>query len=101
MTTVQIAYEVPAVTVAKIEAHLDALAARDINWNGATFEIERSEFTCIADDSVDEYEGTKLLQEIFRIINCQLRGWQDWEAGKRRMHPALWELWRIKTGAKP
>lgn len=35
------------------------------------------------------------------IIHCQLRGWQDWEAGKRRMHPAFWELWRIKTGATP
>lgn len=68
MTTVQIAYDVPDVTVTKIEAHLESVAARDINWNGATFEIERSEFTCIADDSVDEYEGTRLLHEIFQII---------------------------------
>jgi len=35
------------------------------------------------------------------IIHCSLRGWQDWEAGKRRMHPAFWELWGIKTGATP
>ena len=31
------------------------------------------------------------------LIYCTLRGWQEWEAGNRRMHPALWELFRIKT----
>lgn len=30
------------------------------------------------------------------LIYCTLRGWQEWEAGNRRMHPALWELFRIK-----
>ncbi len=24
------------------------------------------------------------------------RNWQQWEAGERRMDPALWELFRIK-----
>lgn len=33
-----------------------------------------------------------------RVIYCTLRGWQEWEAGNRRMHPAMWELWRIKVG---
>lgn len=32
------------------------------------------------------------------LIHCTLRGWQEWEAGNRRMHPAFWELWRIKAG---
>lgn len=32
------------------------------------------------------------------LIHCTLRGWQEWEAGNRRMHPGLWELFRIKTG---
>jgi len=32
-----------------------------------------------------------------RVIYCTLRGWQGWEAGERRMHPALWELFNIKT----
>ena len=27
-----------------------------------------------------------------------LRTWQQWEAGDRRMHPGLWELFRIKVG---
>ena len=31
------------------------------------------------------------------LIHCTLRGWQEWEAGNRRMHPGLWELFRIKT----
>ena len=31
------------------------------------------------------------------LIYCTLRGWQDWEAGARRMHPAFWELWRLKV----
>lgn len=30
------------------------------------------------------------------LIHCTLRGWQEWEAGNRRMHPAFWELFQIK-----
>ena len=33
------------------------------------------------------------------LIHCTLRGWQEWEAGNRRMHPGLWELFRIKTSS--
>jgi putative transcriptional regulator len=33
-------------------------------------------------------------------IHCQLRTWQDWEAGKRRMHPAFWELWQRKPARR-
>jgi DNA-binding transcriptional regulator YiaG len=31
------------------------------------------------------------------LIYCTLRGWQEWEAGNRKMHPAFWELWQIKA----
>ena len=31
------------------------------------------------------------------LIHCTLRGWQEWEAGNRKMHPAFWELFRIKS----
>lgn len=31
------------------------------------------------------------------LIYSNLRTWQDWEAGIARMHPAFWELWRLKT----
>lgn len=34
------------------------------------------------------------------LIHSNLRTWQDWEAGKAKMHPGLWELFQIKTGAK-
>ncbi|MCL5096467.1 MAG: helix-turn-helix domain-containing protein [Candidatus Omnitrophica bacterium] len=30
-------------------------------------------------------------------IHSTLRTWQDWEAGKARMHSGLWELFRIKS----
>ncbi len=31
------------------------------------------------------------------LIHATLRVWQAWEAGERRMHPAFWELFRIKA----
>lgn len=30
------------------------------------------------------------------MIHGTLRAWQEWEAGNRRMHPGLWELFRLK-----
>jgi DNA-binding transcriptional regulator YiaG len=35
--------------------------------------------------------------EAAAVVYCTLRAWQDWESGERRMHPATWELWQIKT----
>lgn len=31
------------------------------------------------------------------LVHSSLRTWQQWEAGDRRMHPGLWELFLIKT----
>ncbi|HEX9391468.1 MAG TPA: helix-turn-helix domain-containing protein [Usitatibacteraceae bacterium] len=31
------------------------------------------------------------------LIYSTLRTWQDWEKGVARMHPAFWELWRLKA----
>lgn len=31
------------------------------------------------------------------LVHSALRTWQQWEAGDRKMHPGLWELFRIKT----
>ena len=28
------------------------------------------------------------------------RAWQDWESGVRKMHPAIFELFLLKTGQK-
>jgi hypothetical protein len=66
MTTIQIAYEVPAETVAKIKSHLQHVAAHDANWNGAEFQIERGDYTCMPDD--DSYDATALFYSIQRII---------------------------------
>lgn len=30
------------------------------------------------------------------MVYCTCRAWQDWEAGARRMHPAVWELFQAK-----
>lgn len=31
------------------------------------------------------------------LIHATERAWQEWEAGNRRMHPGLWELFQIKS----
>lgn len=31
-------------------------------------------------------------------LHTTRRAWQQWESGDRRMHPAFWELFRIKSG---
>jgi len=31
------------------------------------------------------------------LVHSALRSWQQWEAGHRKMHPAIWELFQIKT----
>ncbi|TGC30851.1 transcriptional regulator [Pseudomonas citronellolis] len=31
------------------------------------------------------------------LVHSSLRTWQQWEAGDRRMHPGLWELFLLKT----
>jgi len=30
-------------------------------------------------------------------VHTTRRVWQQWESGDRRMHPAFWELFRIKA----
>jgi putative transcriptional regulator len=37
--------------------------------------------------------------EAARAVRGTMRAWQEWEAGNRRMHPGLWELFRLKTQA--
>lgn len=35
-----------------------------------------------------------------KVIHSTLRGWQSYESGERRMHPAFWELFLLKTNAR-
>lgn len=44
-----------------------------------------------------EYVGDTQAQAAARV-HAGYRGWQEWEAGNRAMHPGLWELYLIKTG---
>jgi putative transcriptional regulator len=34
--------------------------------------------------------------EAGQLIHASLTAWQKWEAGERHMHPAFWELFKIK-----
>lgn len=34
------------------------------------------------------------------LLHTTCRTWQQWEAGDRRMHPAFWELFRIKSATR-
>ena len=43
-------------------------------------------------------EAARLTQtQAAELIHGTLRTWQQWEAGDRRMHPGLWELFRLKS----
>lgn len=69
MTTIQIAYEVPAATVANIEALLEETALYNFNCGGAVFKIERADYTCITDD--DSIDAVSLFYEIQNIISSE------------------------------
>lgn len=30
------------------------------------------------------------------LVYSSKRGWEKWENGERRMHPAIWELFKLK-----
>jgi DNA-binding transcriptional regulator YiaG len=32
-----------------------------------------------------------------RLVHGTCRMWQYWEAGERRMHPAIWQLFLLRT----
>jgi DNA-binding transcriptional regulator YiaG len=36
-------------------------------------------------------------EEAGALVYSSRRTWQDWEAGVAQMHPALWELFRLKV----
>lgn len=35
-----------------------------------------------------------------QLIYGTMRAWQEWEAGNRKMHPGLWELFNIKIAMR-
>jgi DNA (cytosine-5)-methyltransferase 1 len=36
-------------------------------------------------------------QEAAKVVHSSLNAWQQWEQGVRRMHPAFWNLFQLKT----
>jgi putative transcriptional regulator len=38
--------------------------------------------------------------EAAEIVYSSLRAWQQWEAGDRSMHPAIWQWWLHRTAAR-
>ncbi len=34
------------------------------------------------------------------LVYSSLRAWQSWEAGDRRMHPAIWAWWRHQVAQR-
>jgi len=41
---------------------------------------------------------TRAQDQCAEALHTSRRAWQQWERGDRRMHPAFWELVRIKVG---
>ena len=65
-TIVNVEYSTPDTAIVRLRAALDDVRLRDPSWNGADFEIEKGEFTCIenTDGAVDEYKAAALLNEV-------------------------------------
>lgn len=67
MNTINIAYTESTESVERIRQALDEVTRTDPNWNGADFQIERTDYTSV--DTDDEIAGMQLLQEvIFPIL---------------------------------
>jgi hypothetical protein len=45
--------------------------------------------------------GDTQTQAIQRLHRDRRMTWDDWEAGRRVMEPALWELYLLRTGQHP
>lgn len=69
-TIIQIAYEETQEAVNRVRELLNETALRDPNWNGAQFEIERADFTCIPDR--DDADAVILYGKILRALRNEL-----------------------------
>ena len=69
-TIIQIAYEETQEAVARVRELLDETALRDPNWNGAQFEVERDDFTCIP--GRDDADAAVLFGKVQRALRNEL-----------------------------
>ncbi len=65
-TVIQIAHDIDVAAVARVEALLEETTMRNPNWNGASFAIERDDYTCVLDD--DSADAIALLSQIHLAI---------------------------------
>ncbi len=47
-----------------------------------------------------EVAGLTIAQAATTVHAASYTVWQMWEKGRRKMHPAFWELFLIKTGQR-
>lgn len=50
-------------------------------------------------DQIKSERGDLTQTEAAGLLHTSLRAYQQWEAGDRAMHPAFWELFRLKRKA--
>jgi hypothetical protein len=70
MAVVRIAHEVSGESLLRIEALIERTLNYDVNWNGATIDIERGDFTCLVCN--DKVAGAQLLSKVFAVIDGQV-----------------------------
>lgn len=64
-------------------------------WSG---DIKRMSMSPSPDDVRQARKNTELTQEqAAQVIGATRRAWQEWEAGRRNMPGAKWELFQLKT----
>lgn len=67
MTIIQIAYEETPAAVERVRTLLDGVAMINPDWNGADFQIESGDFTCIPDR--DDADARYLLVCIQSVLS--------------------------------
>ncbi len=67
MTTIKVSYNVSDSAIARIEAVVEKTLNHDCNWNGASIEIERADWTCV--ECNDEADGVLLLAKVNQAID--------------------------------
>ena len=74
----------------------DSLEADD--FSADSISLDEFEAAVLEEQVRDARESAGLTQtEAATLIHSTMRAWQEWEAGNRRMHPGLWELFRSKV----
>jgi hypothetical protein len=67
MAILKIAHDVADAAVVRIESLVEKTLNYDCNWNGATIEIERDDFTSV--ECSDDIAGSQLLSQVNQIIS--------------------------------